>query len=523
MNVANSLATGGGLWRVHATFQDNKERAHPQEVLWDTDGDATDLDEAATAASRNDDTAMLQPSPFASNEDVSLEDESYHSALETDGDNTDGEDFCETMVSNLHLCTETSEFDLEPRLEYTQQLISSFVATGREKTKLSREKPAVLPTEHETEQFPVDTPVRIRKEDAEVEERFGVKLVSPAFFDEPAHEHRADTLHTPGKSTLASMIHPMSPDLFFTPAADYTRRYTSEDDSEPSVGVENDDSARKVASPGGNQRVQTNLFPAHEYREQPPLSSLNQHANSQGHSKLGRAFKSSARDATPICYKLSTGKKGMSREHKMKSKSYLPHDPLLGSSTPSKACTPLQLPAKYDVRESERHSTSDKPLLVLYPDSQTALSILLVDCKKKIFEIVAVEHVTSETTVGDVLSKARTQASDPRLSQQTYVSLCNSVNDLAAPMLPVNLIVNAGHTDDTGTETSFSLNEETAKKAEALDPTLGRLLMAVPEGSSPSEVRAIQRALWSHPRVQRWWKRENRFSGQRRKYSSKEK
>lgn len=49
--------------------------------------------------------------------------------------------------------------------------------------------------------------------------------------------------------------------------------------------------------------------------------------------------------------------------------------------------------------------------------------------------------VYCDTTVGDVLAKARAAATDPALSEQKYISLCKVRQEIAAPMLPVNLLI----------------------------------------------------------------------------------
>jgi hypothetical protein len=224
-----------------------------------------------------------------------------------------------------------------------------------------------------------------------------------------------------------------------------------------------------------------------------------------------------------------SNKKTESPDRVNQNKSSLPHDPLKGvvesrKAMEQKLASPaasmdddddddddcsgprnMFMPAIYSVRSppsspSASKSTRTSHHQQSYPDSKKdALSILLLDVRLKIFEIVAVEHVTKETTVGDVLSKARVQAMDSRLSQQTYLSLCNAVHELAAPISPVQSL----------------LEDQENKKNDKDDPSLGRLLLAVPEGSTPAQVQQIQRALWSHPIMQRWWKEERRYRGTR--------
>jgi hypothetical protein len=67
------------------------------------------------------------------------------------------------------------------------------------------------------------------------------------------------------------------------------------------------------------------------------------------------------------------------------------------------------------------------------------LSILLIQPKLKMFEIVLVD-VVRENTLGDILVKARQTATDARLSDQTYIGLCNEdsdIEDLATPIFRI--------------------------------------------------------------------------------------
>jgi hypothetical protein len=88
-------------------------------------------------------------------------------------------------------------------------------------------------------------------------------------------------------------------------------------------------------------------------------------------------------------------------------------------------------------------------------------------------------------TVGDVLAKVRTNASDPVLAAQKYASLLSSTIEFSAPMLPLSLLLDRNDTKP--------------------------LLTALPPGTGPDECRRITTILMGHPTLQRFWANEDPF------------
>jgi hypothetical protein len=400
-----------------------------------------------------------------------------HSHLNDDDDE-------ESIVSvDTSLDDSCSESHYETRLKATQKLISDCVITGKSKETLDNRSPSV---EEETF-FPINVPARDPVPDPMVRTCFdSVHLLSPTYFACPEQQQKPlPTKSSPVKqekpSTLSSMIHPMSLAslALVTPSG-------------PSSSVTTSDTPRTVQTIRSSIRKEG--------------SGIRQHP------RLQSAFKSSLFNES-IEYCLSTGKQGMSPHLRRRSRKLLPEDLTKRMSDEESSTT------KENCR-SRLFDSNNEPIqsLHLAPDSQSSLSILLLECHQKVFEIVAVDHVTAETSVGDVLSRARSQATDPRLSRQTYTSLCNSVNEMAAMMLPVHLMMDVEQS--TGNR-ERKRKEPTLQKYDRLEAArktcddLGRLLVAVPEGSSAEAVREIQKTLWCHPRVQRWWRKENQYFGKR--------
>lgn len=114
------------------------------------------------------------------------------------------------------------------------------------------------------------------------------------------------------------------------------------------------------------------------------------------------------------------------------------------------------------------------------------LSVLLAHIEQHVFEVIAIDcFYKDDCTIGDVLSKARASATDPALSEQKYVSLVFGRQEFAAPMLPIHVAVD------------FRVSHP--------------LALAVPEGSTGTELQAIQRVLWKNPKMKRWWNVEDPF------------
>jgi hypothetical protein len=189
------------------------------------------------------------------------------------------------------------------------------------------------------------------------------------------------------------------------------------------------------------------------------------HSNDR-RSRLSSSFISSTRTGR-AAYSLSAGKKAMSKSEIALVKSYLPQKPF------------LEISGRPNL--SKKRSAVDRSLYVL-----------LVETSHKIFEVVKV-NLDKDTKVGDVLAKARAAATDPALSEQKYTSLCKAGQEFAAPMLPVNLLID------------WSRNKSSP------------LVVAVPVGSSAAEMQMIKHVLWQNPKLKRWWKQKDPFQPRNRR------
>jgi hypothetical protein len=170
------------------------------------------------------------------------------------------------------------------------------------------------------------------------------------------------------------------------------------------------------------------------------------------------------------------------------------------------------------VIEASPHDASPSDVKSDYSvtDIPKFIYVLLVEPEQKVFEVVKIDPFTANEeevsrtrrptvavninnnnnndarlTIGDVLAQARTGAIDPALAAQKYVSLCNGQQELAAPMLPVDLLLWL-----PGSE-----RKETSPE----------MLLAVPEGSNAAAVRQIHHRLMQNPRMQRWWRQQDPF------------
>jgi hypothetical protein len=76
-------------------------------------------------------------------------------------------------------------------------------------------------------------------------------------------------------------------------------------------------------------------------------------------------------------------------------------------------------------------------------NSTSKCSILLMNPRRKLFEIIQVSFLPEHTTVGDLLEGIRDVATDPRLAHQTYTGLAYQGMHISAPMVPVDMIVEA--------------------------------------------------------------------------------
>jgi hypothetical protein len=90
------------------------------------------------------------------------------------------------------------------------------------------------------------------------------------------------------------------------------------------------------------------------------------------------------------------------------------------------------------------------------------------------------------------LSKARSSATDPALSEQKYISLVYGDQEFAAPMLKIHAAV-----DFTSLRENNKFNRP--------------LALAVPEGSNARQVQCIKTILWRNPKMKRWWNVDDPF------------
>lgn len=280
----------------------------------------------------------------------------------------------------------------------------------------------------------------------------GIQLVSPKFFtgnEKPTKP--AQSLPTSIMSPLASMVHPMDLKLFDaeprkTPAAKKPRTW--------SLSSESESDERASVSSGPASRVETGVLQTDQY-------TISESPDTEGRrSNLASSFRSSTK-GNRVAYNLSSGKKSMSKTERVYSQSFLPNRPLLSPAD-------LPVPSR---RANVDHGT---------------LTVLLVEMQSKIFEVVAVD-VQRDTTVGDVLAKARSTASDPALSEQKYVSFCYGLQEFGAPMLPVKVVI----------------DWEKHKTRP--------LVVAVPAGSTAAAMQSVKRVLWKNPKMRVWWKQQDPF------------
>jgi hypothetical protein len=253
---------------------------------------------------------------------------------------------------------------------------------------------------------------------------------------------------------------------------------------------------------------------------------------SESRSRLASSFRSSSmqqqdsgdRTKGRVTYNLSSGKKSMSKEERVRVQSLLPKRPILTAED----C------ASYQNERKERDDDEDKSPTFQLNESKQRLSqlsspmsissgsikhrgqqnqtiaILLIEPQLKIFEVVFLDDLNlREATVGDALAKARANAIDPTLSEQKYNSLCNENQELAAPMLPVDFLL-SNISDRAKTEKSNNIDmgnsDNTTNNGSIHGATL---LVAVPVGSTATEMQSIKTILWKNPKTARWWDQQD--------------
>jgi hypothetical protein len=253
------------------------------------------------------------------------------------------------------------------------------------------------------------------------------------------------------------------------------------------------------------------------------------------------SFLSSCSNNSRISYSLRSGRRGMSREERKQARELLKHQTIVTTTTePSLPSKEQELEEPYYCKKKEEEpvrSTTTKKYEeedeeaepVAASDIPQFIFVLLVEPAQKIFEVVKIDpSAAAETTrdgqstprnlsresltIGDVLAQARTGATDPALAAQKYVSLCNGMQELAAPMLPVDLLSRPSKSSDK--------HKGSERKKRRKVP---EMLMAVPEGSTADVVRQIHSRLMQNPRMQRWWKQQDPFdsSAKKKKESKK--
>lgn len=278
-----------------------------------------------------------------------------------------------------------------------------------------------------------------------------IQLVSPKFFNTDEKPIAPKEVQpTAVMSPLSSMVHPMNLALFDSKDIDRSLKRREEKKM-----FENDNSG----SPNRVDRIPTSILTSIE--QDYALSD-----NDNRRSNLATSFKSSTK-ANRIAYHIADGKKSMSKTELMYSKSFLPKEQ-------------VHNPKGSRFKSSSSTRSSSKAV------DRGSLAILLADVKSRIFEVVAID-IQQDTSVGDVLSKARTSATDPALSEQKYISFCYGTQEFGAPMLPVNLVI----------------DWEKHKTRP--------LVVAVPVGSTASEMQSVKRVLWKNPKLRDWWKQDDPF------------
>lgn len=396
-----------------------------------------------------------------------------------------GEDSQDDEVESIEF--EMSD-DFQPRFQPTEgdeDLFDAFELKSSCDKSLSRH--------HDSTSFQYDAFVRPCEKKTEVEKCFqNILLVSPMFFDtlkeatakekgQEAHQQTVVAPAPPFSPSLSTMVHSMDIELFETSPESAFTRQNAENAMDCSVSFSSAGSLKSPTTRRSGTILQTEHY---------TLAS----ASAKGgklekiRRKLASSFRSKASGTkNRVAYSLSKGKGGMSKKSLRDSQSLLPAMPLLSE------------------REQRESSTSPIPRSLMYV-RDLALSILLLHPVLRIFEIVVVD-VMNDTTVGDVLSKARANAMDESLSAQKYVSLCNRTQELAAPMLPVSLLVPGDRSKERRGAPSSNGGDDCLCRREME----GRLLVAVPECSTAVACQSIRRVLWKNPKVQRWWNQSDPF------------
>ena len=205
-----------------------------------------------------------------------------------------------------------------------------------------------------------------------------------------------------------------------------------------------------------------------------------------------------------IAYRLGLGRQGMSQQDRAISQQLLPRQPFVEltnqENVAASSVSKNALSSQKNSAVADAILAQEQPHKPRYP---ACIYVLLLETKRKLFEVCAVDFVP-DLTVGDVLAKVRTKATDSALSNQLYVSLMNAMDEpddvasveLAAPMLPVLHLVP-------------TLAQSSPMSSSS--PRLPVLLTAVPEHSTAATCRRITKSLLKNERVKKWLEQTDPF------------
>jgi len=187
-------------------------------------------------------------------------------------------------------------------------------------------------------------------------------------------------------------------------------------------------------------------------------------------SSRRRTLRNRRARADRLFYQIGQKRGGLSDKDFLRVADFLPRERVI-----------LELKASSDSYEGPTLSFETAQSSIAVP-----LCIWLLSPQEKTFEIVSFE-MKGDMTVEEVIEEACNHALDPVLSEQHYVSLCNTSEELVEP-----------------TKTIDRLFEESPS-------TQHQTLMAVPFGATAALVRAIRRVLEKTDQMQRWLNRPDPF------------
>lgn len=368
------------------------------------------------------------------------------------------------------------------------------------------------PLEDDVLNFREDEPIKPKENTDDLSTCFqNLKLVTPQFFDDERSviSTNQESRQSNHKKSLADMVHPIDPSLFkndkdykytrketvvVTPDSLDGRRAQDPDISQAyyscasSIGGSDDDdssvcsykSTRSSASAISNRLRQVQNYLKRQQQQQgnharteatsssfndlkSRTSDLLSSTPASQRSKLASSFQST-KNRDRVAFLLSSGSAGWSQQEQELAKQLLPRGQLIQSTVTTTT------------------SETTKKKRRTYPET---IYILLLEPSRKVFEVVPIDFVY-DLTVGDVLAKARSKATDPGLANK-YISICNNEQELAAPMLPIRHL----------------LQKQSRRHA---------VLTAVPEGSNATQCRRISTILLQNPRIKNWLRKADPFA-----------